>query len=567
MNKNSDAQLLRQFAEHGRDDAFREIVTRHANFVYSAALRQVESPDLAADLSQNVFVDLASKARHVGEQLPDNASLAGWLHRSMRYAALNHWRDTQRRRTNERLAMEQLLTDSEPTVNWEQIRPALDEALDALSDDDREALLLRYFKNLDFRAVGLALGVSDDTAQKRVGRALERLREFFSKRKITVGASGLAVLISANAVQSAPLGLAATISAAAILTGTAVSTSTIITAAKTITMTTFQKTLITAAFIATAGAGIFEAHQAAHLRVQNQTFQQQQSSFADQLGQLQQALNDATNRLANVIAENEQIKSNPNANELLKLRGEVTVLQNAANDPTAIASKAWLERVNKLRQRLAKNPNESIPELQLLGENDWLNAAMNSLKSENDYRKALSSLRNAASSKVASDLSAALLQYFKANNQQFPTDISQLTAFFDPQLDDSILSRWDIEPASNFKNSNVPPGNTLIVEKEAVDGEYDYQNLIGERGDIFSAAFNDIQQNPAQAQENKKMLSIINPVLKAYSADHNGQLPSNPADALPYATTPEQQVMMQKMVQMYQQAQQHIQSATNQNLP
>jgi hypothetical protein len=37
---------------------------------------------------------------------------------------------------------------------------------------------------------------------------------------------------------------------------------------------------------------------------------------------------------------------------LLKLRGENTVLQNAEKDETAIAAKAWLTKVNKLKQRL-----------------------------------------------------------------------------------------------------------------------------------------------------------------------------------------------------------------------
>ncbi len=167
-------------------------------------------------------------------------SLAGWLHRATRYTALNHLRDTRRRLTNERQAMEQLLTNSEPAANWEQIRPVLDEALDSLNDEDREALLLRYFKNHDFRAVGLALGVSDDAAQKRVTRAVERLREFFSKRNVTIGASGLVVLISANAIQAAPAGLAIAISTAA-LAGTAVATTTAIAVTKTIAMTTLQK--------------------------------------------------------------------------------------------------------------------------------------------------------------------------------------------------------------------------------------------------------------------------------------------------------------------------------------
>ena len=113
-----------------------------------------------------------------------------------------------------------------------------------------------------------------------MSRAVEQLREFFSKRNVTIGASGLAVLISANAVQSAPIGLAAAISAAAILTGTAVSTSTVIAATKTIAMTIIQKTIITATLAVVAGAGIYEAHQAAQLQNQIQTLQQQQAPHA-----------------------------------------------------------------------------------------------------------------------------------------------------------------------------------------------------------------------------------------------------------------------------------------------
>ena len=111
----------------------------------------------------------------------------------------------------------------------------------ALDETDRSAILLRYFENKSLREVGEALGASEDAAQKRVSRAVERLREFFSKRNVTIGAGGLAVLISANAVQSAPVGLVATISAAAVLAGTAVHTSTVIAATKAIAMTTFKK--------------------------------------------------------------------------------------------------------------------------------------------------------------------------------------------------------------------------------------------------------------------------------------------------------------------------------------
>jgi|GEM_PF-1642109 len=335
MQTKSDAQLLRDYAARGDEAAFREIVTRHTDFVYSAAHRQVESAAVAADLAQGVFTDLAHKARPVSEKISNESSLAGWLHRSTRYAALNHLRDSHRRRTNERLAMEQLLTNSESAADWEQIRPALDEALDSLSNDDREALLLRYFKNQDFRAVGRALGMSDDAAQKRVSRAVERLREFFSKRNVTMGASGLAVVISANAVQAAPVGLAVTISAAA-LAGATVSASTAIAVTKTIAMTTLQKALITATLAAAIGTGIYQAHRAVQLREQVQTLQQQQAPLAEQIWQLQRANDDATNRLA-LMAE-EIAKTKSNNLELLKLRAQVTSLLQSNHELTTLAN-------------------------------------------------------------------------------------------------------------------------------------------------------------------------------------------------------------------------------------
>lgn len=325
MSERSDIQLLSDYAEHGREAAFGELVTRYADLVYSAALRQVNSADVASDLTQGVFIDLARKARQIADQMTDGSSLAGWLHRGTRYAALNHWRDSQRRRANERQAMEQLLIDSESTPEWDHIRPLLDEALDSLEDKDREIVLLRYFKKLDFRAVGLAVGISDDTAQKRASRAMERLREFFSKRKITIGASGLAVFISANAVHSAPVGLATTIAAAALGSGAIAATSSAIATTKIIAMTTLQKTIVTVVVAALAGTGIYEAHQTSQLRAQNHALQRQQATLADELQQLRNERNDDSNRLAVLTRELARLKRNPS--ELSKLRSEVGTLR------------------------------------------------------------------------------------------------------------------------------------------------------------------------------------------------------------------------------------------------
>jgi len=323
----SDWDLLEKFRRENSQDAFREIVRRHLDLVYSAALRQVRSPQLAEEIAQSVFADLARQAA----RLKPDTILTAWLYAVTRRTAVDAIRKESRRRLREQIAVEMNLmnaTESSTGVPpaWSEIEIFLDDAMAALDETDRSAVLLRFFENKSLREVGEALGASEDAAQKRVSRAVDRLREFFSKRKVTVGASGLAVLISANAVQSAPVGLAATISAAA-LAGTAFSTSTAITATKVIAMTTLQKTLITATVAVLAGAGIYEARQALQLREQNQTLQQEQAPLAEQIRQLQRERDDATNRLANLLAENEQLKSNPNQTELLRLRGQVTTLQ------------------------------------------------------------------------------------------------------------------------------------------------------------------------------------------------------------------------------------------------
>ncbi len=213
-------------------------MNRHVNLVYSAALRQVRSPQLAEEVAQSVFADLAKVAATPSSPLSGNdasspKTLTPWLYAVTRRTAIDVIRKESRRQLREQIAME--MKDMNATsADWTQIEPLLDDAMAALDETDRSAILLRYFENKSLREVGEAIGTSDDAAQKRVSRAVERLREFFSKRNVTIGASGLAVIISANAVQAAPIGLAATISAAAILTGTAASTSTVIAATKTI---------------------------------------------------------------------------------------------------------------------------------------------------------------------------------------------------------------------------------------------------------------------------------------------------------------------------------------------
>jgi RNA polymerase sigma factor (sigma-70 family) len=341
MKMTSDLDLLGQFAQEKSQDAFTALVNRHVNLVYSAALRQVRSPQLAEEIAQSVFADLARDAGKLtsGSDTSSQKTLTPWLYAVTRRTSIDVIRKESRRQLREQIAVE--MNDMNAiSDDWTQIGPLLDDAMAALDETDRSTILLRYFENKNLREVGEALGTSDDAAQKRVSRAVERLRKFLSKRNVTIGASGLAVLISANAVQSAPVGLATTISTAAFLAGTAVHTSNVIATTKTITMTILQKTLITTTLAIVAGAGIYEASQASKLRHQVQMLQQQQSPLADQILQLQHQRDSATNQLAALGDELARLKKNPS--EVLKLRGEVGVLRQ---EKSAIGSQSALNKI------------------------------------------------------------------------------------------------------------------------------------------------------------------------------------------------------------------------------
>ena len=140
MQPPSDAQLLRAYADHGTESAFAKIVARHTDLVYSAALRQVYSPDLARDVTQSVFIDLARKARTVSATLSPEASLVGWLYRGTRFAARDLYRNETRRTQRERQAMEQLLSAPETAPDWKQLRPVLDDAMTEHDDTDRDTM-------------------------------------------------------------------------------------------------------------------------------------------------------------------------------------------------------------------------------------------------------------------------------------------------------------------------------------------------------------------------------------------------------------------------------------------
>ena len=223
MQPTDDSALLRQYAENNSDEAFAALVTRHINLVYSVALRQVGNPHHAEEITQAVFIILAKKAA----QLRHDKALSSWLFQATRLTANNFIRSETRRHRRKEEAYMQSVLDESGTEGWPRIAPLLDTAVAGLREKDRRAIVLRFYEGRNLREVGLALGASEDAAEKRVNRALEKLRKFFTKRGVDSTTAIIAGAISANSVQAAPAVLAKAVTAVALAKGATASTSTL----------------------------------------------------------------------------------------------------------------------------------------------------------------------------------------------------------------------------------------------------------------------------------------------------------------------------------------------------
>lgn len=210
-----DAELLRDYAQNRSNDAFAELVRRRVDLVYSVALRQVNGDShLAQDVTQIVFTDLARKAA----TLADHRVLAGWLFTSTRFTAAKLVRGERRRHWREQEAqlMHQLSSDPTASLDWDRVRPVLDDVVGELRDSDREAILLRFFEARNFADIGSILNVSDNTARMRVERALDKLRGLLEQRGVRSTSAALATVLANQAVVAAPTGLVAAVAGAAV---------------------------------------------------------------------------------------------------------------------------------------------------------------------------------------------------------------------------------------------------------------------------------------------------------------------------------------------------------------
>ena len=299
-----DSDLLTLYARKGDEDAFATVVNRHLSLVYSAALRQVRIPALAEEVSQVVFLELARAAG----RLEAHTRVSCWLYQVTHRRAVDVLRQEASRQRRELEAPLLLKNESEP--DWPQVEQYLDAALLELEPTDRTAVILRYFESKSLKEVGQALGTSENAAQKRVSRALEVLRARLAHRGVRIGARGLVLVISSQAVSSASSKLVASIlSAASPIAPSAFTTALLVP----LSVMTLNKPLLTGAFIILTAVAVYQALLSTRLRGELEQLRTQVSKAAD------------SNGLSESIVPPSVDQQQRDA-EILRLRGEVARL-------------------------------------------------------------------------------------------------------------------------------------------------------------------------------------------------------------------------------------------------
>jgi hypothetical protein len=244
-----------------------------------------------------------------------------------------------------------------------------------------------------------------------------------------------------------------------------------------------------------------------------------------------EALRAEEERLSRNAAEEVRLRSEvarlrTNAQEIARLKAKA---ESETNDPAAATVKSWTERVKRLKEFVERTPEAKIPEFQFLTTEDWLTA-----RGDND-RQTLWHLRQLAENRFSNHLQAALRKYLEAHNSQAPADLAQVQPYFEPPIDNAVLQRWKIAPASEVPYVRIGASDWIVTQKALpIDEEYDLRMVIRLTDNCFTS--ND-------------SVRLLFPAIGAFHTANEGRDYENLAQLIPYVTTPEQRAALDRLLE------------------
>ena len=190
-------QELVQRAKKGDELAFEQLVTDNEKRIYNLCCRLTGNPDDGAELAQEAFLN----AWRALEKFHGESSFATWLYRLASNACIDFLRREKRRRS---LSMTLSLDDEEESRQAElpdrrfapeerlaqaEDRRAIALALESVSAEHRQVLVMREINGLSYAEIGQVLGLEEGTVKSRIARARVALRKILVKDGNFSGAS------------------------------------------------------------------------------------------------------------------------------------------------------------------------------------------------------------------------------------------------------------------------------------------------------------------------------------------------------------------------------------------
>jgi len=183
----------------GDAEAWEEIVRTHSRRIYNICYRFTGSADNADDLAQEVFIKMY---RTLASFDPDKGAFTTWITTMTRNLLVDHFRKTKQDRATDSLdaglgeeedsaTLSDRIPDTAPSaddrIQRRETQEMVQKAIQKLSPELREAVILRDIQDMDYKEIASALKVPEGTVKSRINRGRMELAKLLQRtyRQVT----------------------------------------------------------------------------------------------------------------------------------------------------------------------------------------------------------------------------------------------------------------------------------------------------------------------------------------------------------------------------------------------